>query len=449
MNHINPASAIVKRPRSTRMRKANVRTRSPDTAKPQGAEVPTCPPLHPILVSPRLPAAETSTAGACPPAAPRPRVLPAPRATLAAVPDPSSLGDEAPASASALPPDIMSITPGGADWWKIGSPTPGPLFGIHLASQQLWSTRQPSVTTQINFTNNLRLATHHAEARKVYDFLLATRYVIARHEVETLEKIFSASQSPTDEHLDAAWECAEMWQHFSCHAAMHTLVGSGSVSDKIATFNALGELNVDLAQVRMLDLSMLHIACIVPMPESERVTLIQYLQWVGCASSLPNGAGLTPLHCLAAQPDPIGAMQALSSTYAAFNARTSEGQTPLFMAYATQPENAAVIAWLLGRGANPRARTNDDETMFHAVLRHGDHPEVVKSLVRRIFSVFSTGGARTMLEQLCRDLDRPNTLRVLDQAFAFPHPLRTVQRPYLGSSSTTAVPPPVPLTVPV
>ncbi len=340
------------------------------------------------------------------------------------------------------PPDIISLTPGGNAWWKLGGAAPLPLENVSVSSQRFWAPA--GLLTHGPVINTLRSLAHVANAQLLCGLLTKANLQVMKREISLFGTAFASLSAPTLEQAEAMNHMMDMVAQLHRHAALHTLVGIGTLAHKMAILTMLRGMGIALADIRMEGLSLLHIACIVAMPSGDREALIRYLKGAGVDSAGVSETGLTPLHCLAAQPDSVAAMEVLMDWDGAFrvriNARTDAGETPLYFAYATQPDNTEGTSWLLGRGAVALERTNHGDSALHAVLRHGDHPEVVRDLLSRGLSVFTQCSEGVSPSTLCRTLRRANTFLVMYDACS-PSTVSRLQRPYLGSTPATAVPP--------
>ena len=367
----------------------------------------------------------------------------APPAPGAPVPD-----QNAPAFTAPPPPSLASITPGGDVWWKRGASAPLPLEHIYLASQRLF-TPPTGLTLPQPYSDILRSAAHVANVGGLHELLSSANAQLMRREVSLFGVAFARLPLPTIDQVDTMSNLYIARAQIRNHAAVHTLVGNGTLSQKIVTLNMLRGMGAKLADIRMLGLNLLHIACVAPMVPGDRPRLIQYLKEAGINPAGASDTGLTPLHCLAAQRDAVPDMEELVGWEDAFNvpinARSDAGETPLHIACATQADNTAVMSWLLRRGALLHERTNRGETLLHAVLRHGDHPQLVNGLLARGIPLFEQDQTGASAVTLCRDLRRAGTYGVMRRLARELGAARQVQRPYLGSTEATAAPPPGPM----
>lgn len=90
----------------------------------------------------------------------------------------------------------------------------------------------------------------------------------------------------------------------------------------------------------------------------------------------PGGRGWTPLHYAASGPHPA-AVQLLVARGARLDALAPNGSTPLMMAARYGAEDS--VLWLLGQGADPRLR-NDQQSTAGDFARHGGRERLAARL---------------------------------------------------------------------
>lgn len=336
----------------------------------------------------------------------------------------------APRAAEGTPPTAMQLqTPKTADesavTWRDVFPPPTKCYNhVYLVTHPFCIF--PGTLTPSENTDKIRAAAHHGLTGYLYNMA-----ALVGSERRRLEASIAHEPAPSLQSIEYTNAVCATADTILSHAAVHAVLGRGTVADKIGSLSALG-VWIDLNDVRLADLNLLHVAARSPMAGADRAALVECLIEHRVNPYALSAKGSTPLHVLAAQPDSAAAMQhILDAGGCDINVRDHLERTPLFVLLCTHPENRTAINLLLLRGADARFMTSEGDTMLHAVLESGDHPDIVEALLRRGACPASCGSRGESALHKALRLGHSGSLRLIAEHFPT-QALQPPRRPRLG-----------------